>query len=85
MGIEYAKIVEDEKAIEAFKQAIRIKPDYAEAHYWLGHCYSDLGLHREALEAFKQAVRIEPDDAFTQYSLTSSNSSASITSLTIFF
>ena len=49
--------------MEAYKQAIRIKPDYAEAHSNLGLVYVRLNMYREAIKACKQAIRIKPDDA----------------------
>ena len=52
-----------EEAEEAFKQAIRIDPDDAEAHYNLGLAYYELGFYKDAIEAFKQAIRIDPDFA----------------------
>ncbi len=63
LGVCYDKSGMCKEAIEAFKQAIRIKPDHANAHYNLGVCYSKLGMDREAMEAFKQAIRIKPDFA----------------------
>jgi tetratricopeptide (TPR) repeat protein len=57
------------KAIEAYKQAIRIKPDLAEAYNNLGAAYGNLGRHTEAVEACKQAIRIKPDDAEAHYNL----------------
>jgi len=51
------------KAIEAYKQAIRIMPDLAEAHSNLGVTYGKLGRYAEAIEAYKQAIRINPDYA----------------------
>jgi len=51
------------ESIEANKQAIRIKPDFAEAHYNLGRAYGNLGRYKEAIESFKQAIRIKPDFA----------------------
>ena len=50
-----------EEAEEAFKQAIRIDPDDAEAHYNLGLAYYRLGFYKDAIEAYKQAIRIDPD------------------------
>src|SRR3990172_607849 len=49
------------EAIEAYRQAIRIKPDYAVAHYNLGVAYGKSGMYREGIEAYKQAIRIKPD------------------------
>lgn len=48
------------KAVESYKQAIRIKPDYALARYNLGNNYFILGRYQEAIESYKQAVRIKP-------------------------
>ncbi len=59
--IQAASDVEEE--IEAYKMAIRINPDYADAHYNLGLAYGELDMHKEAIEAFKQAIRIRPDHA----------------------
>jgi len=56
-------------AIEAFKQAIRIKPDYADAHYNLGVAYGGLGMYKEEIKAYKQAIRIKPDHAGAHYNL----------------
>ena len=51
------------EAIESLKQAIRINPDFAIAHYNLGAAYSKSGKYQEAIESYKQAIRIDPDDA----------------------
>jgi len=69
MGFDYAKKGENKKAIEAYKQAIRIDPDDAMAYYNLGVVYHRLSLYREAIEAYKQAIRIDPDDAKVHSSL----------------
>jgi tetratricopeptide (TPR) repeat protein len=55
--------------MDAYKQAIRIKADYAEAHYNLGNVYIDSGKYQEAIGAFKQAIRIKPDYAEAHYNL----------------
>jgi tetratricopeptide (TPR) repeat protein len=51
--------------IESYKQAIRIDPDYAEAHSNLGLAYGESGRYEEAIESFRQTIRIDPDDAKT--------------------
>jgi tetratricopeptide (TPR) repeat protein len=59
----------DKEAIEAFKQAIKINPDYAKTHHNLGVIYLKLGMNKEALEAYKQAIRINPDYADAHFGL----------------
>ena len=43
----------NKEAIDSFKQAIRIKPDYADAHYGLGLIYVLVGDRNSALEEYK--------------------------------
>ena len=69
IGLGFLWAEDYEKALPYFEQAIRIKPDFAEAHFGLGVAYGNLGRHSEALEAFKQAMRIKPDDADAHYNL----------------
>ncbi len=65
--IQAASDVEEE--IEACKQAIRINPDFAEAHFNLGVAYGDSGMYKEAIDAFKQAISINPDFAEAHFNL----------------
>lgn len=69
LGSEYFYSGKYNEAIEALKQAIRIKPNYAEAHYNLGIMYSKLDMYKEAIESYKQAIRIKPDFAEAHYIL----------------
>jgi tetratricopeptide (TPR) repeat protein len=47
-------------ALQAFQRAIEIKPDYALAHYNLGHTLEYLGNSEAALRAFRAAVHYRP-------------------------
>jgi Tfp pilus assembly protein PilF len=49
-----------EAALEAFRRAIQLLPDYAEAHNNLGLVLSKMGRQDEAVQAFQEALRIDP-------------------------
>jgi Tfp pilus assembly protein PilF len=49
-----------EAAVEAFRQALQMQPDYAEAFNNLGLALSKLGHGDEAADAFRQALKIDP-------------------------
>jgi len=69
LGVAYANLGCWQDEIEAYKQTIRIQPDYADAHFNLGVAYANLGRWQDAAEAYKQAVRIKPDYAEAHYNL----------------
>jgi tetratricopeptide (TPR) repeat protein len=56
-------------AVEAYPQAVRIRPGYAKAHYNLGHDLAKIGRLDEAMGHWDQAVRLKPDFAEAQYNL----------------
>jgi S1-C subfamily serine protease len=68
LGLAYSKLGMYSEAVEAYKQAIRIKP-FARHYFWLALAYDKLGMHREATDAYKQAIRIKPDFVETHYNL----------------
>lgn len=49
-----------DKAIERFKQAIVLRPDYANAIYSLGAAYKKQGDNARALEQFKKVLELNP-------------------------
>ena len=49
-----------EAALEAFRRAIEVLPDYAEAHNNLGLVLSKMGKEQEAVQAFQEALRLDP-------------------------
>lgn len=63
LGCYYGETGLYKEAIDAFKQALRIKPDAPGGHLGLGIVYSDLGMYSEAIEEYKQVIRIKPDFA----------------------
>src|SRR5262249_34878899 len=50
-------------AAECYRRTLALKPDYAPAHYQLGHCLLRQGDRTGALEAFRAAVRYRPNFA----------------------
>ena len=51
------------EAIEQFRIATRLKPDYSGAFNNLGAAYRKAGRTEDAISAFEQAVKISPDNA----------------------
>jgi tetratricopeptide (TPR) repeat protein len=58
-----------DEAEEAYKRAIEIDPDYAQAWYNLGVLLYDMKRFDEALDACKKALEIDPDYAKAWYNL----------------
>jgi tetratricopeptide (TPR) repeat protein len=46
----------DEKAAEAFQQALKLDPDLAEAHFRLGLAFDAVGKEQEAEDAYKKSI-----------------------------
>jgi hypothetical protein len=59
LGYFYIEAGMYKEAIESYKQALRIKPDFAKAHYNLGVAYDNLGMYKEAIESFNPEIEIE--------------------------
>ena len=62
-GLQYHDLGRWQKAIEAFKRATIIKPDYELAYFGLGIVYSQLETWEDALTSFQKAVELSPDYA----------------------
>jgi tetratricopeptide (TPR) repeat protein len=62
-GNASAKERQYDKALEAFRQALRIDPDNAAAHQGLGMTYYTLGRLAEAVDPLKTAVRLDQQNA----------------------
>ena len=54
-----------DEAIAACREALRLKPDYAEAHSNLGVALRNKGQLDEAIAVYRQALRIKPTYAET--------------------
>ena len=52
-----------EDSISAYDEAIRLKPDYAEAYNDRGVAKSERGRYEEAIADYDEAIRLQPEDA----------------------
>jgi len=56
-------------AMAEFREALQIKPAYAEAHINIGTAYLDHGRLEDAMAEFREALRIDPDHALAHFDL----------------
>lgn len=57
------------EAIDAYRQVIRLAPDWIEAHLNIGVAHYQLGQWEEAHKAFRAAVAIDPANPLARYNL----------------
>ena len=62
-AIIFDEATEDDSAVKAYRQAARLQPDLAVAHYYLGYGLKRIGRKQEAQAEFNRAERLG-DDAF---------------------
>ena len=68
-GVSNAGLMQFDAAIDSYKQALKIKPDYAEAYYNMGVALKDKGDLEAAIDSYKQALKIKPDYADAYYNM----------------
>lgn len=65
-GVKYALAGLFAQAAQIFQQAVRLDPEFADAHFALGHAYSDMGRWQDAIDSFKRVVELNPKDIEAQ-------------------
>ncbi len=66
LGIALSEEGKTDQAIDHYRQAVTLRPDYAEAHYNLGRLLVEQGRVGDAIAHYEKAVEINPADAEAQ-------------------
>jgi tetratricopeptide (TPR) repeat protein len=69
LGFIRAKAGRNEKAVEAFREAVRLNPTLDRAWYGMGLALGALGQHQEAALALEEAGRLQPMNGHAWYAL----------------
>jgi tetratricopeptide (TPR) repeat protein len=56
----YIELGRFDDAINAFKKAIEMRPNFAVSHLGLGRCYHKLRRHEESEQALKKGIELDP-------------------------
>jgi protein O-mannosyl-transferase len=77
LSLEFYLAEKYDKSIEAAKEALKLKPDYADAYNNICSAYNMLGEYAEAEKACKKALEIKPDYELAKNNLAQSKLLAS--------
>ncbi len=69
LGQRYQQRGEYQKAIEAYLEAIRMRPNFYGAYNNLAVCYGNLKMYPEAEEALRKCIALKPDDFYAMNNL----------------
>jgi len=69
LGVTLAQQGKLDQAIPTLREAVRLKPDYAQAQHNLGVALAHQGRPDEAVACFRQALQCKPDYAEACYNL----------------
>jgi protein O-GlcNAc transferase len=61
LGAVYLRADQPADAIECYRQAIQIRPDFADTWVYLGYAMEQIGALEGAMECWNQALAISPD------------------------
>ena len=68
-GVFNARLMRFDAAIDSYKRALNIKPDYATTHINMGSALKDMGDPEAAIGCYRQALKIKPDYAEAYYNM----------------
>jgi len=62
-GACYAGLGQKDAAVESYKKAVLLKPDYAKAHYNLGGALQEIDQLHDSVKSYENAITLEPENA----------------------
>lgn len=65
-GVKYAVAGLYAQAVQIFQQVVKLDPQFADAHFSLGHVYYDMGRWQSAIDSFQRALELNPRDTEAQ-------------------
>jgi len=65
------------RAIDSYKEAIKLNSRFTDAYYWLARVYFDTGDYQQAIRYYGQVLNLEPGNARADYWLKESQRRAS--------
>src|SRR3954469_22732298 len=66
IGVKYGDAGLYSQAAQIFEQALKLKPDYADAYLSLGHAYYDLYQWERAVDNLQRGLALKPGDKSSQ-------------------
>src|ERR1044072_5317245 len=65
-GVKYALAGFYAQAVQLFQEVVKLDPQFADAHFALGHAYYDMGRFQNAVDSFQRAAELNPKDIEAQ-------------------
>jgi tetratricopeptide (TPR) repeat protein len=69
LGICYSSLKMRNDAISAYQEAVRLKPDFYNAHIQLGNELDYEDRYDEAIASYNRAIKLKPDDASAYFEI----------------
>jgi len=66
-GYNYYESKNFNRAIEAYREAIRLNPRFADAYYWLARVYFETRDYNQAISYYREVLNLQPDNTKADY------------------